>query len=432
MRKNISYTLSRLAGGCLLLLLSGCFKDKVTKTYTIVRPVYTPKTTFLANINGNINGNAGQPIGSIGRIYVKDKFIYLSEPEKGIHIIDNSDPAHPQQTAFLNIPGNEEIAIKGNTLYADMYRELLAIDISNPHQIKVTGMTVNVFRDRYNGVGGYTTINNGVGVDSNMIITGYVTKDTTMDTDAPKAAYPGGGFPIYLFNAASASNSGVSPGSGVAGSMAKMVLMNNDLYTINDSHSIAILDVTNAPSPGPASTFYAGFDLETIYPFRDKLFLGSKEGVFIYDVSNPATPVQQGIFTHGRACDPVIADNNYAYVTLHAGTSCGGNSNELDVINVQNLQQPSMVAAYPMNKPEGLSKDNNLLFVCDSLAGVKLYDATNPAALQLLTQIPTGQAVATDVIAGNQRLFVIAGGSLYQYDYSDTQNIRLLSTLSVK
>src|SRR5258708_22766352 len=103
MRKNISYTLSRLAGGCLLLLLSGCFKDKVTKTYTIVRPVYTPTSTFLANINGNINGNAGQPIGSIDRITVKHKFIYPTEQEQDIPIIDNSAPAQPQHAPFMTI-----------------------------------------------------------------------------------------------------------------------------------------------------------------------------------------------------------------------------------------------------------------------------------------------------------------------------------------
>ncbi|HWK03256.1 MAG TPA: hypothetical protein VNS58_06475 [Puia sp.] len=430
MRKDTPSTLSLLTGACLLLLLSSCFKDKVTKTYTIVRPVYTLKTTLL----GNINGNPGQPIGSIGRLYIKDNFIYLNEPEKGLHIIDNSDPTHPQQTAFLNIPGNEEIAINGNTLYADMYRELLAIDISNPRQIRITGMTDNVFLDRYNGVSGYTTFNNGAIIDSNLLLTGYITKDTTMDTDAPTSVY-GGIYPIFFYAlaaAASSSNAGNGAGSGIAGSMAKMVLLNNHLYTIPEPHSIAILDVSNAPSPGPASTVYAGYDLETIYPFHDKLFLGSKEGVFIYDVSNPLSPVQQGTFTHGRACDPVIADDNYAYVTLHAGTTCGGNSNELDVVNVQNLAQPTLVASYPMTKPEGLSKDNNLLFVCDGTDGVKLYDASNPAGLQLLTQIPTAQTEATDVIAANQRLFIIAGSSLYQYDYSNPQNIRLLSTLSVK
>ena len=420
--------LSLLTGSCVLLLLSGCFKDKVTQTYTITRPVYTLKTTFLANINGN----PGQPIGAIGRLYIKDNFIYLNEPEKGIHVIDNSDPTHPQQTAFLNIPGNEEMAIKGNILYADIYRELLAIDISNPRQIRVTGMIPNIFPDRFDGIGGYATYNNGTVSDTNVLLTGYITKDTTLKTGAPTSVF-GTIYPLVYYSvAASSSSTNTGSGSGIAGSMAKMVLMNNYLYTIPEEHSLAILDVSNAPSPSLVSSSFAGYDLETIYPFRDKLFLGSKEGVYIYDVSNPVKPVQQGTFTHGSACDPVIADDNYAYVTLHAGTYCGGSSNELDVVNVQNLQQPSLVASYPMTKPEGLSKDNNLLFVCDSLAGVKLYDAGNPASLQLLTKIPTGQTVATDVIAANQRLFVIAGGSLYQYDYSNTQNIRLLSTLSVK
>src|SRR5436309_14397061 len=118
MRKNISTSLSLLIGAMLLLILPGCFKDKITKTYTVITPVYTLKTSFL----GSINGNPAQPIGTIGRIYTKDQFIYLNEPDKGIHVIDNSDPTHPKQIAFFNIPGNEEMAIKGNTLYADMYR----------------------------------------------------------------------------------------------------------------------------------------------------------------------------------------------------------------------------------------------------------------------------------------------------------------------
>ena len=428
MGKNISNTLSLLAGGMLLLLLPGCFKDKITKTYTVITPVYSLKTSFLASINGNPT----QPIGTIGRIYTKDQFIYLNEPDKGIHVIDNSDPTHPKQIAFFNIPGNEEIAVKGNTLYADMYRELLAIDISDPQHIKVTGMTPNAFPDRYDGVAGYTVVNNGVVMDGSLILTGYVTKDTTMNTAAPTNIYGGG--PIFFADPTffSANSANVGPANGVAGSMAKMVLLNNFLYTISEPHSIAIFDVSNTSSPAPASAAFAGLDLETIYPFQNKLFLGSKEGVYILDVSNPMQPVRQGVFAHGNACDPVIADENFAYVTLHAGTSCGSNSNELDVVDVHDLQNPVLVISYPMTKPEGLSKDNNLLFVCDGSIGVKLYDAGNPASLQLLTQIPTGGTEATDVIAANQHLFVIAGGSLYQYDYSDTKNIRLLSTLSVK
>jgi hypothetical protein len=174
----------------------------------------------------------------------------------------------------------------------------------------------------------------------------------------------------------------------------------------------------------------AGYDLETIYPFRDQLFLGSAEGVYIYDLSNPAKPVQTGQFTHGHACDPVIADGNYAYVTLHAGTSCGGASNELDVLDVQNLLAVTPVRIYPMTKPQGLCKDGNLLFVCDGNTGVKVFDAQDPANLKQLTTSANSQAY--DVIASNQRLLVVADKGLYQYDYSNPSSLKLLSLFPIK
>lgn len=429
MRKYTLRMFAVLTGSGLLFLLPGCLKDKVTKTYTIVTPVYTTKSTVIANINGS----ASEPIGSIGRIYIKDQFIYLNEPDKGIHIIDNTNPASPRQIAFLNIPGNQEVAIKGNTLYADMYRDLMAIDISDPHQIKVTGTAHEVFLDRYEDMTGYTTVNGGIIVDSSYMLTGYVKRDTTLVTNAPEKEmhYIMYNSPYYYTLASAASSSSTSnSGSGIAGSMAKMVLMNNYLYTISEPHQLGIVDVSNTPVPKKLSSSFAGFDLETIYPFNDKLFLGSQEGMYIYDVSNPTQPTAMGTFTHGRACDPVVADGSYAYVTLHSGTWCGGSSNELDVVNVQNLLQPVMTGTYPMTSPQGLCKDNNLLFVCDAGSGIALYDAGNPAALKLLTHLDI--EFATDLIAINQRLFAIADGKLYQYDYSDVRNIRLISTFSVK
>ncbi|HTI10871.1 MAG TPA: hypothetical protein VL832_20010 [Puia sp.] len=430
MRKITPFIRTLLMGAGILLVLPGCFKDKITQSYTIITPVYTLKTTVLANLNGS----PSQPIDSIGRIYIKDQFIYLNEPDKGIHIIDNSNPAQPVQVAFLNVPGNREMAVKGNTLYADMYRDLLAIDISDPHHINVTGTSHDIFMDRYDGIGGYTSVNNGMITDSNVMLTSYIRKDTVLKTTAPKSLYPGGIYyyaPSPGYNALSSSSSGGSnSGNGLAGSMAKLVLLNNYMYTLSEPHSLAILNVTNAPKPVFMSTFMAGFDLETIYPFNDKLFLGSQEGVYIYDVSNPGNPTKLSTFTHGRACDPVVADGNYAYVTLHSGTYCGGASNELDVLNVQDLLNPTLAASYPMTSPQGLCKDNNLLFVCDGSAGIKLYDATNPAALKLLSHIDITSAA--DLIASNQRLLVIANGKLYQYDYSNTQNIRLISTFSAK
>ena len=150
------------------LLLTGCLKDKVTETYTIYTPVYTLKTSVLAAINGN----AAQSVAQAGQIYLKGSFIYLNDVNAGIHIIDNSDPTHPVQTAFLNIPGNQNIAIRGNILYADMYADLLAIDISNPRQARITGAAWNFFTSRADGV------------DSNYGITSWIKHDTSFRANA--------------------------------------------------------------------------------------------------------------------------------------------------------------------------------------------------------------------------------------------------------
>ena len=109
-----------------------------------------------------------------------------------------------------------------------------------------------------------------------------------------------------------------------------------------------------------------------------------RTGLFIYDISNGAAPVNEGQFMHARACDPVVADNDYAYVTLRSGTFCSGIDNELDVINIQ-YSFPSLVKIYPMTNPHGLSKDGNLLFVCDGKDGLKIYDASHQACNLLKT-----------------------------------------------
>jgi len=215
----------------------------------------------------------------------------------------------------------------------------------------------------------------------------------------------------------------------VAGSMASMVLMNNYLYAITEMHSLGIVDVSNAEHPKLDSSFSAGFDLETIYPFEDKLFLGSAIGTFIYDVSNPQQPVSVGQFQHGDACDPVITDGNYAYVTLHSGSFCGGAQNELDVVDVKDVTNSKLVKTYNLTKPTGFCKDGNLLFVCDDNE-VKVFDASNPAGLVLLQQIQSNRPY--DVIAANKKLVVVNADGISQYNYNDIFHIRLLNFIAAK
>jgi hypothetical protein len=173
----------------------------------------------------------------------------------------------------------------------------------------------------------------------------------------------------------------------------------------------------------------AGWDIETIYPFQSKLFLGSMGGVFIFDISQPENPIQEGTFVHATACDPVIADDSYAYVTLREGTSCGPTDNELQVINIKDLQSPSLIKSYAMTNPQGLTKDNNQLFICDGTDGLKMYDVSDPANAVLKKHISGSETY--DAIAWNKDLIVVAKDGLYQYDYSNPGDLVLKSKLAV-
>jgi hypothetical protein len=419
MRKKISLLLAGLCAGIgCLLLLPGCLKDRVTESYKLYKPVYALKSTVLANINGN----PGTAINQTGQIYTKGSYLYLNEVNVGIHIIDNSDPANPVQTAFLNIPGNLNIGIRNNILYADMYADLLAIDISNVHQTKVVGWLRNFFIGRE-----YTT-------DSNEVIASWIVKDTSFKV-IPNGLVvgPGSGMVTYpgafvALAAAYSSNGGATTSIGTAGSEAAMTLIGDYLYAIPEEHSLGIVQVTDSTNPTLIYSNFAGYDLETIFPIQDKLLLGSKEGVFVYSISNATQPTQVGEFTHGTACDPVIANTSYAYVTLRSGTSCGGAANELDVLNASDITNTALINTYPMTSPTGLCLDGSLLFVCDA-AVVKVFDASNPDNLQLLSSVPV--ASPGDVIAGNHLMLVVAADGLYEFDYTDPSHVKALGNLPV-
>ncbi len=413
-----------LAGVCLVsvsLLLPGCLKDRVTESYKLYSPVYALKSTVLANINGDPT----TPISQTGQIYIKGSYIFLNEIDKGIHVIDNSNPANPVQTAFLSIPGNLNIGVRNNILYADMYSDLLSIDISNIHQVKVLGSLQWFFSGRSSAPG-------------NEVIASWTVKDTSFAVipsgltllsqigPVQYLTYPGAAGALAEFAAA---NSAAQSGPGTAGSEAAMTLIGDYLYAIPEEHSLGVVQVSDSTNPTLITSFFAGYDLETIFPIQNNLLLGSKEGVFVYSISNASQPTQVGEFKHGTACDPVIANASNAYVTLRSGSSCGGSANELDVLNAQDFTNATLIQSYPMTSPTGLCLDGSLLFVCDA-AVVKVFDASNPDNLKLLSSIPVNNP--NDVIAANHVLLVVAGGGLYQFDYTDPNNVKAISDLPIK
>lgn len=404
-----------------LVTLQGCLKDTYTRTYTYsyYQPVY--KTT--QEVRNNIRSNAAQPIERPGKIYIKGQYIFLNDIDKGIHVIDNSNPSQPQNIAFIDIPGNMDIAVKGNIIYADLYTDLVAIDISNPRQVILKKIVESIFPERYYGV---------FRADSSKVIARWEKRDTTV-TEKFDIENLRKRTDVFFDGVALFSNSGSKASSssapyGVGGSMARFTITKERLFTVGSQY-LDVFNIMNAENPLKTNRKNLGWNIETVYPFMNKLFIGSQTGMFVYNISNPDNPVQEGEFSHVRSCDPVIADNQYAYVTLRSETACQGFTNQLDVLNLSNFSNPVLVKTYQMMNPHGLSKDGNTLFICDGTAGLKVYNAGNVSNLQMIKQI-TGPETY-DVIASNNIALVIAKDGLYQYDYSDVNNIQLKSKINI-
>ncbi len=151
--------------------LNSCIKDTCKSTYTYTN--YIPVYETLAQLQANIKSGSPEQVENPGKIVVLGNYIFLNEIEKGIHIIDDHNPASPQNIAFIKIPGNMDLALKGNTLYADSYSDLVTLDISDPLNVVLKKYTENVlpFPYYYASQINYNTTNK---------ISGWIKKDTTV------------------------------------------------------------------------------------------------------------------------------------------------------------------------------------------------------------------------------------------------------------
>jgi hypothetical protein len=221
--------------------------------------------------------------------------------------------------------------------------------------------------------------------------------------------------------------------TGIGGSMARFTIKDNYLYTLV-GNVLFVYDIADPANPVEKRSLSLADDfrtqVETIFPYGSNLLFGTTTGMFVYDISNPEIPSYTGQFAHVMSCDPVVAENNIAYVTLRGGTECRGSINQLDILNISNLTNPVLIESYPMTSPLGLGIDNNTLFVCDGNF-LKVYDVTNPNGIKPMKEFEMKAPYDVIPLKDKKELILSAKGGIMQYDYSDIENIKLLSTLIV-
>ncbi len=392
-------------------LLFSCM-DEVNSTYTFrtMMPVYLEMKDVRAKSLAPI---PAQEIENPGKIYIYKDFLLINEPSKGIHIFDNKNPANPINLSFIPIEGNVDLAINSDILYADNYVDLLAFDISNIRSIRLVNRIEDVFTHLYQHSTG-------------KIIT---FKDTVLTSDSPRWEYndmwtvrPG---MSLLSNMAKASQS-----YGTGGSMARFTLMDGHLFAVDQS-TLRVFDVLSPAEPKFIKPIELGWGIETIFPFNQKLFIGSNRGMHIYDASKPQDPKRIAVYEHILACDPVVVNEDFAFVTLRSGNFCVNGVNELQVIDIRDPYQPKLTKAYPMLNPHGLGLAENYLYVAEGKHGLKSFNASDVLSIDK-NQLEFIQSMkSVDLIPGPNSLIVIGPDGVCQYDYSNPAKLKKLSCIQV-
>lgn len=401
-----------------LLTLLACTRqeesDPQPSTYSyLVYASYRPLLMARATLESSVAAVAPQALHNTGKIYVRGTYVFVNEKYEGIHVIDNRDPANPRPVSFLRIPGNVDLAVRGNLLYADNGPDLVTIDISNPAQAQLAGRVRNAFREvPMPELGPLEEAYQPTKRPANAVVVGWrkLTADEVIPFQVTYPMYRNWG-PMF-YSAASATSAAPSPnaGTGKGGSLARFAIVGQTLYTVDES-SLQVFDLQTPALPVAGKVVSLGFGIETIFPQDHYLFLGTQSGMYIYDAAAPAAPQRVAFYQHMVSCDPVVVDGRYAYVTLRTGRTCGGGiANVLEVIDLANLSRPALVHSYPMTNPGGLGVENNRLYVCDD--GLKVFDTSKTPAL---TQLQHFSTTITDVIPNGDYLLAIGPGGLYQY-----------------
>lgn len=410
------------------LALGGC-KDSVTEmvTYKVNEPVFLSTQAFRNSVKVT---DEKRQITNIGKMCFYKDYLYISEPEKGIHIIDNRNPSSPQIVGFIKLLGNADLAIRNDKLYADSYIDLVWFDISNPALPSLTGRLDSIFP------GAFPVTNNQYAIDYQKcvdgqktgIIVGWNMKEKTEEV----THYTGGWWGEKDFAMNDAMYSGSSTGgssTGVNGSMSRFTIYNGNLYSVI-RNTMNIFDLTGDKPRKAAENLYLGWNVETIFSYKDNMFMGTPTGLVIYSVADPLKPTYQSSIRHVYGCDPVVVDNDLAYVTVHStGNFCGQNTNELEIIDVADVKKPKLLVTYGMKSPKGLGIDNGKLFLCDD--GLKVFSITKPETLLANMVAHYSGMDGYDLIPFNNILVMIADDGIYQYSYSNSNEIKLLSKLSI-
>lgn len=232
----------------------------------------------------------------------------------------------------------------------------------------------------------------------------------------------------------------VSSGT-LSGSYATMLPVDGFLYVVDDT-DITTYDIEDSLNPVLIDKQNVGFEIESLFHYDGVLLIGSTTAMHIFTIDENGIPLRQSeteytfsINEEWTSCDPIVANDKYAFVTLSTSQfveegcfSWNRVANDLRIYNIENFQEPELISITEMDFPKGLALTGDYLFVCEGNLGIKLFDVSNKNQPIVIWSDLTFESF--DVILKDGLMMVVGPDALRQYDYTDINNITFIESIT--
>lgn len=221
------------------------------------------------------------------------------------------------------------------------------------------------------------------------------------------------------------------------GSYANMLVINDFMYVIN-KEKLQTYSLEKPEEPALLNDQEVGFNIESLLHHKGSLFIGSAQAMFIYEIDELGIPNRTSVTDYQSLgndfCmnDPIAVNDVNAFASLSSRTvgECGRfDMNEIRVYDITNLEVPQHIQTVRMDSPRGIALDGDILFVCEAESGLKVLDVSTPDSPIQIYHFNNFSAF--DVIANDGLLVVVGPDKIYEYDYSDIENMVYLSELDI-
>jgi len=272
---------------------------------------------------------------------------FLADNRSGLHVVDISDQANPQNIGLL-FPGTwmKIVEVAGDFVYCAEYREMHCLNASNPSQIIQEGS--------YTYPSGSGSIKD-ISVSENYA---YVSVHS---------------YGLSILNITDPAN--IYQESHLSGYEGCIGIYGNYLY-VESQTGLSIINVSDPSNPIDVGSFAAPASIYKFVISGDYLyatnFNTSDYGLFIIRIDNPVNPTILSTLS-GNFTSIVKAG-------LHVFASLYDPDHGISIIDVSYPYDPFEVAICPESEyGYGLAVANDILFVADYRNGLLMFDVSNLA-----------------------------------------------------